>query len=129
MVHEFDSLEGFLPKWSVKKLCPIISWDYHRAILGPHQLSVIHDSGVLNHSSYIIEATNFSAAIYLLKQAKTPIWGEFCMPYNQKTQGDALTETDQHPPGEVLDDKTIFILSTTVVCVEEQVCLAEVMGV
>lgn len=120
-------LWGLFGKILYRKLHPVVGWGYHCAILGTCQLSMIHSSWLLNHSSYIFEAPSFGAAVLLLEEAKTPILGEFGMAYNQEWHGNACIKIRQHSPGKILRDKTILVLPQTAVCVVHQVCLTKVV--
>ena len=45
---------------------------------------MVHDNRLLNHSSYVVKATNLTAMIQLLEKPETPVGTEFCMAYDHK---------------------------------------------
>jgi hypothetical protein len=73
-------------------------------------------------------AANFGAAIEALDQSKAPVWCKFRVACEKERERDGLMLTSHHPPKEVAQDNVVFVLASTIVCVEVCICLPKAMN-
>ena len=109
------------PKVGQVERSPIVR-RHDLSILCVHKLwHIAHSRGVYDGSN-VSHAVDFRTLEEALEEPKTLVRAELGVPNNQKRIGNVSVSFCHHSPHQVVDHRVVFVLSSTVVRVKEDVC-------